>query len=81
MGEMSEEAIGKILEDGFQPRKLSDAKKLREMRNKEIKTISMESVVRNAITKGITIENVAKSEDVERVENQEKTKEGVTIDD
>lgn len=78
---MSEEAIGKILEDGFQPRKLSDAKKLREMRNKEIKTISMESVVRNAITKGITIENVAKSEDVERVENQEKTKEGVTIDD
>ena len=51
------------------------------MRNKEIKTISMESVVRNAITKGITIENVAKSEDVERVENQEKTKEGVTIDD
>ena len=81
MGEISEEAIGKILEDGFQPRKLSDAKKLREMRNKEIKTISMESLVRNAITKGITIENVVKSEDVERVENQEKTKEGVTIDD
>lgn len=81
VGEISEEAIGKILEDGFQPRKLSDAKKLREMRNKEIKTISMESLVRNAITKGITIENVVKSEDVERVENQEKTKEGVTIDD
>lgn len=81
MGEISEEAIGKILEDGFQPRKLSDAKKLREMRNKEIKTISMESLVRNAITKGITIENVVKSQDVERVENQEKTKEGVTIDD
>ena len=41
------------------------------MRNKEIKTISMESVVRNAITKGITIENVAKSEDVERRKSRE----------
>lgn len=81
IGEMSKETIAEIFRDGFKPRKLSDAKKLRDMRKKEPRTISMKSAVSNAINKGITTEDVENSDKIEYIEVQKQQMEGVVTKD
>ena len=81
IGEMDKETIEEIFNDGFKPRKLSDAKKLRDMRRKEPRTISMKSVVSNAINKGITTEDVENSDKIENIEIQKQQMEGVVTKD
>lgn len=81
IGEMTKETIEKIFCDGFKPRKLSDAKKLSDMIKKEHITISMKSIVINAIKKGITIEDIENSNKIEQIERQNQRMEGVVTKD
>ena len=69
IGEITPENIEKILKDGFEPRKLSDAKKIRDM--KKNKKISMKATISNAISQEITLADVQEN-DIEEKKTKEK---------
>lgn len=82
VGEISEETIKKVLSDGFEPRKLSDAKKIRDIMREKTRTISMQSVVTNAIYNvKVGIEQVNAVDELEHQQMQTKEVEGETIDE
>lgn len=80
VGEISEENIKKVLSNGFEPRKLSDAKKISYLMREQ--TISMQSVVRNAIDNArVGIEQVNAIDKAEHQQMQTQKLEGETIDE
>lgn len=82
MGQISAGQIETLISQGFEARKKSDELTLNESIIGQT-NISMKAVVSNAITQGITIEDVARSDNEEyRNRNmQEFQIEGVTKDD
>ena len=66
---------------GFETRKKSDELTLNESIIDRRSNISMKAVVSNAINQGITIEDVARSDNEEYRNMQEFQIEGVTKDD
>ena len=77
--EKKPQMVGTDMDDLYSMRNLKSF--IEYANSREAKTISMESVVRNALTKGIATEDVVKSEKAEYIEKQDKTKEGVVIND
>ena len=80
IGEISKETIQDILNDGFEPRKMSDSKKIKDLMSKQ--TISMQAVVKNAINNAkIGMEQVNACDKFEYREILGKEVEGETIDE
>ena len=70
-----------MISQGFETRKKSDELTLNESIIDRRSNISMKAVVSNAINQGITIEDVARSDNEEYRNMQECQIEGVTKDD
>ena len=83
LGQISVSQIENLISQGFEARKKSDELTLNESIIDSRPNISMKEVVSNAITQGITIEDVARS-DNEEYRNRNKKEfqiEGVTKDE
>lgn len=81
LGQISIGQIETLISQGFEARKKSDELTLNESIIDSRPNISMKEVVSNAITQGITIEDVARSDNEEYRNMQEFQIEGVTKDD
>lgn len=81
LGKISVSQIKTLISQGFEARKISDELILNESLIGSQSNISMKAVVANAITQGITLEDVAKSDHEEYRNIQEFQIEGVTRDD
>ena len=81
LGKISTSQIETLLSQGFETRKKSDMVTLNELQTGCQSNISMKAVVSNAITSGVTIEDVKKIDNVEIREAQENRIEGVSRDD
>lgn len=83
LGQISVSQIETLISQGFEARKKSDEVTLNESIIDRRSNISMKAVVSNAITQGITIEDVARSDNEEYMNrnNQEFQIEGVIKDD
>ena len=81
LGQISVSQIETLISQGFETRKKSDELTLNESIIDSRPNISMKEVVSNAITQGITIEDVARSDNEEYRNMQEFQIEGVTKDD
>lgn len=81
LGQISVSQIETLISQGFETRKKSDELTLNESIIDRRSNISMKAVVSNAINQGITIEDVARSDNEEYRNMQEFQIEGVTKDD
>ena len=81
LGQISVSQIETLIFQGFETRKKSDELTLNESIIDRRSNISMKAVVSNAINQGITIEDVARSDNEEYRNMQECQIEGVTKDD
>ena len=81
LGQISVSQIETLISQGFETRKKSDELTLNESIINRRSNISMKAVVSNAINQGITIEDVARSDNEEYRNMQEFQIEGVTKDD
>ena len=81
LGQISVSQIETLIFQGFETRKKSDELTLNESIIDRRSNISMKAVVSNAINQGITIEDVARSDNEEYRNMQEFQIEGVTKDD
>ena len=83
LGQISVDQIETLISQGFEGRKKSDELTLNESIIEHQSNISMKAVVSNAITQGITIEDVARSDNEEYMNRnkQEFQIEGVIKDD
>lgn len=81
LGKISTSQIETLLSQGFETRKKSDMVTLNELQTGCQSNISMKAVVSNAITSGVTMEDVKKIDNVEIREAQENRIEGVSKDD
>ena len=81
LGQISVSQIETLISQGFETRKKSDELTLNESIIDRRSNISMKAVVSNAINQGITIEDVARSDNEEYRNRQEFQIEGVTKDD
>ena len=81
LGQISVSQIETLISQGFETRKKSDELTLNESIIDRRSNISMKAVVSNAINQGITIEDVARSDNEEYRNMQECQIEGVTKDD
>ena len=81
LGRISVSQIETLISQGFETRKKSDELTLNESIIDRRSNISMKAVVSNAINQGITIEDVARSDNEEYRNRQEFQIEGVTKDD
>ena len=81
LGQISVSQIETLISQGFETRKKSDELTLNESIIDRRSNISMKAVVSNAINQGITIEDVARSDNEEYRNMQEFQIEGVTKDE
>ena len=81
LGQISVSQIETLISQGLETRKKSDELTLNESIIDRRSNISMKAVVSNAINQGITIEDVARSDNEEYRNRQEFQIEGVTKDD
>ena len=81
LGEISTSQIETLLSQGFEARKRSDMLTLNELIIERKSNILMKSIVSNAITQGITTEDVERMDSMEHRKAQENQIEGVTKDD
>ena len=81
LGQISVSQIETLISQGLETRKKSDELTLNESIIDRRSNISMKAVVSNAINQGITIEDVARSDNEEYRNMQEFQIEGVTKDD
>lgn len=81
IGEISIEEIETLVLQGFEARKKSDEITLNDLMIKHPSTISMKAIISNAITQGITTEDVIRSNNEEHSKMQEYQLEGVGTDD
>lgn len=81
IGEISIGEIETLVLQGFEARKKSDEITLNDLMIKHPSTISMKAIISNAITQGITTEDVIRSNNEEHSKMQEYQLEGVGTDD